>query len=123
MFPEFTACSEFPRADHPGTVTFIGPDGEERVEQAAHLPDWLKFAPGQDGTPVPVVKVVRLAGDRAAGLRSYGADGQLLWVGLSVSPAPQTSTRVDTPAPRRKPVNRLAHLRPAKPASQHTGWF
>jgi hypothetical protein len=122
MFPEFTARTEFPRSTHPGTVTFVGPDGEERVEKAEHLPDWLKFAPGTDGTPVPVVKVVRLAGDRAASLRSYGVDGQLLWVGLSVPPA-QSVTRLDPPVPAHRPTNRLAFRRPSKPVAQTTGWF
>lgn len=122
MFPEFAAATEFPRAFHPGTVTFVGPDGAERVEKAEHIPDWLKYAPGTDGQPVPVVKVVRLAGDRASSLRSYGVDGQLLWVGLSVPPAPQT-TRTDAPQTARRPINRLASLRPSKPLAQTTGWF
>src|SRR5262249_22292624 len=41
-------------SSHPGTVTFVGIDGTERTESAAQLPDWLKFAPGADGSPVPV---------------------------------------------------------------------
>jgi hypothetical protein len=121
MFPEFTAATEFPRTTHPGTVTFIGPDGSERVEKAEHLPDWLKFAPGADGAPVPVVKVVRLAGDRSASLRSYAADGSLVWVGLTVPPAPSVA-RVDRTPVAPRPTSR-AGFRRAKPVAETTGWF
>lgn len=117
MFPEFTARTEFPRPAHPGTVTFVGPDGVARVEKAEHLPDWLKFAPAADGTPVPVVKVVRLAGDRSASIRSFGADGRLLWVGLTVPPAPlqHKSDPVTTP--------RIVTREPARADAEPTGWF
>lgn len=120
MFPEFPASTDFPRTAHPGTVTFVGPDGSERVEQADHLPDWLKFAPDAAGRPVPVVKVVRLAGDRSAGLRSYGADGSLLWVGLTVPPAPgkkaEPSAATQRPAARRVVQHRVR-------TAEATGWF
>ena len=33
-----------------------------------------------------MVRVVRLKTDRGTALRSYAADGRLLWVGLTVSP-------------------------------------
>ena len=36
--------------------------------------------------PDSVVRVVRLKTDRGTALRSYAADGRLLWVGLTVSP-------------------------------------
>ena len=123
MFPEFTARTEFPRFAHPGTVTFVGTDGVERVELADHLPDWLKFAPGEDGDAVPVVRVVRVAGDRGYSIRSFGTDGRLLWVGLAVSAAaPMQPAQSEHP----RPTPRLAHLRQTRTpalAAEPTGWF
>lgn len=106
MFPEFFARTEFPRIAHPGTVTFVGTDGAEHAEPADQIPDWLKFAPGSDGLPVPVVRVVRVSNGSGFGLRSYGPDGRLLWVTL-----PATAAPVEV-APRR-PARELAT----------TGWF
>jgi hypothetical protein len=112
MFPEFTARTEFPRNAHPGTVTFVGPDGLVREESAEQIPDWLKFAPGADGRPVPVVRVVRLSGPAGYSLRSYGADGRLLWVTLPVPPAPLS-------APSAPPVT----AEPALATAGASGWF
>ena len=117
MFPEFNAQTHFARPAHPGTVTFVGPDGVARVEKAEYIPDWLKFAPAADGTPIPVVKVVRLAGDRSASIRSFGADGRLLWVGLTVPPAPLAHTRESATTPR------IATHESARVHAEPTGWF
>jgi hypothetical protein len=109
MFPEFPPATRFPRSAHPGTVTFVGPDGTQRTENAANLPDWLKFVPDAGGSPVPVVRVVRVANNGSHSLRSYGPDGRLLWVGVMVPQAVEpvrTRTGTDRPA--------------AQPA---TGWF
>ena len=124
MFPEFSARTEFPRTSHPGTVTFVGTDGTQRVEPADHIPDWLKFAPGPDGTPVPVVRVVRLQTDRGYSLRSYGADGHLLWVGLTVASTPPAQTlQLD----QSSAVTRAPQLRqppaPRPLANEPSGWF
>ena len=35
MFAEFT--------NHPGTITFVAPDGTETEQAVDTLPDWLKF--------------------------------------------------------------------------------
>lgn len=108
MFPEHAARPSPPRPAHPGAVTFVAADGSERAEPADQLPDWLKFAPGADGTPVPVVRVVRTA----AGLRSYGPGGLLLSVTLpAVAPAVPS-----VPAG-------LAARRPAREPVAATGWF
>lgn len=131
MLPEFTVRTEFPRAAHPGVVIFVGPDGSERTELADHIPDWLKFAPGADGAPIPVVRVVRLQSESGYSLRSYGADGRLLWVGLMVPPAPsaisEQSEELPT-VPRVAPSHQVStprfssSSRPAL-AAQTTGWF
>lgn len=83
MFPTFASPA---RPSHPGVVTFVGTDGVERPEPADRLPEWVAFAPDAAGGAVPVVRVVRLKTDRGTALRSYAADGRLLWVGLTVSP-------------------------------------
>jgi hypothetical protein len=85
MFAEFTHPA---RPIHPGMVSFVGPDGVERAERADHLPEWLAYAPDADGRAVPVVRVVRLNTDRGIAMRSYAADGRLLWVGMTVTAAP-----------------------------------
>lgn len=71
-------------ATHPGTITFIAPDGSETVQQADTMPDWLKFVNGRDGRPVPVVLIARVRAGSAFTLRSYGADGRL----LAITPVP-----------------------------------
>jgi FAD/FMN-containing dehydrogenase len=119
MFPEFTARTEFPRAAHPGTVTFVGTDGGERVERADSLPDWLKFAPTPDGRLTPVVRVVRVADAHGVCLRSYGADGRLVWVTRSVPPTPPV--RLAQPA---EPSSVLAAAWDRAPVTaEPTGWF
>ena len=80
MFTEF--------ADHPGTVTFVAPDGSEKVERADQMPDWVKFVPDADGRAIPVVKIARVRGEAGFNLRSYGPDGRLLSVTLSAVSAP-----------------------------------
>ena len=105
MFPEFATPA---RPIHPGVVVFVGTDGVERAEPADRLPEWLAYAPDADGRAVPVVRVVRLKTDRGTGLRSYAADGRLLWVGLTVTTAPTEFVTTPRPAaPRvveREPV-------------------
>ena len=79
MFPELSSAAYSSRQNHPGTVTFVDTDGTERPEPADQIPDWLKFAPGADGAAVPVVRIARVPGTRGYNLRSFGADGKLLW--------------------------------------------
>jgi hypothetical protein len=116
MFPEFTPRTNFMRSAHPGTVTFVGTDGTQRTEPAEHLPDWLKFVPDASGEPVPVVRVVRLGNERNYTIRSYGADGRLLWVGVMVQ-QPVEPVRVDPEVARR------AAARMTTTAQEPTGWF
>lgn len=113
------------RTVHPGTVTFVGADGADRVEAADHVPDWIKFAPGADGAAVPVVRVVRLRTDRGYSLRSYGADGRLLWVALTVPPAPGPAAAPPARpvAPRPAAADRSAAWDRAPFATGPTGWF
>ena len=80
MFTEF--------ANHPGTVTFVGPDGSEKVERADQMPDWVKFVQDADGRAIPVVKIARVRADAGFNLRSYGPDGRLLSVTLTAVAAP-----------------------------------
>jgi len=122
MFPELAPPSFAARPNHPGTVTFVEADGTERTEPADQIPDWLKFAPGPDGAPVPVVRIARVPGTRGYNLRSFGADGKLLWVTLMVPSVPPVVTEppYTTPAPARTPLRRA---RAAAPAAEPTGWF
>ena len=127
MFPEFASFPQTTRTIHPGTITFVGTDGRQRVELAEHLPDWLKFAPGPDGALVPVVRVVRLQSEQGYSLRSYSAEGRLLWVGLMVPTAPP-SDPISPFTGRPVPPRQSTHDRPAAwdraPfASGSTGWF
>lgn len=96
MFADLTA-----RPTHPGVVTFVGTDGVERTEPADRLPEWVAYAPAADGNAVPVVRVVRLKTDHGTALRSYAADGRLLWVGLTVADGFVTTPR---PTAGRAPV-------------------
>ncbi|HVL12309.1 MAG TPA: hypothetical protein VM529_07075 [Gemmata sp.] len=75
-------------ANHPGQVTVVGPDGAETVESAAKLPDWVKFARGPHGEPVPVVLIARVRTGRGFTLRSYGSGGKLLAVAASPDGSP-----------------------------------
>ena len=122
MFPEFSAPTSAARPAHPGTVTFVDTDGTERTQPADEIPDWLKFAPGADGSPVPVVRIARVPGTRGSNLRSFGADGKLLWVTLMVpsNPPVVTEPTYATPSAIHHPPRR----RPAPtPAAEPTGWF
>jgi hypothetical protein len=100
MFPEHVNPA---RPAHPGVVTFVGTDGVERTEPADRLPEWLAYAPDAGGDAVPVVRVVRLKTDRGTALRSYSADGRLLWVGLTV-PTPDAIVPAPRPAAHPAPV-------------------
>lgn len=111
MFPDFTNPA---RPTHPGVVTFVGTDGVERTEPADRLPEWVAYAPSADGSAVPVVRVARLKTDGGTTLRSYAADGRLLWVGLTVA-APPADPFVTTPRP--------APARPAAADPAPAGWF
>lgn len=86
-------------ATHPGRVTVVGPDGTETVQPADNFPDWLKFARGRDGSPVPVVLIARVRTGGGYTLRSYGADGRL----LAVATSPDGT--------------------PPRPAAETSGWF
>ncbi len=93
MFPELTSpTNQSSQAAHPGSVTFVNPDGSETVEPADALPDWVKFARGPLGRQTPVVLVARVRGGSGFLLRSYGTDGRLL--AITASPA-----GTDVPAP------------------------
>jgi hypothetical protein len=101
-------------------VTFVDTDGTERHEPADRIPDWLKFAPGSDGAAVPVVRIARVPGTRGCNLRSFGADGKLLWVTLMVPSVPPVVTEppYTTPSAIHHPPRRAA-----APAAEPTGWF
>lgn len=104
MSPEFAARPYPPQPAHPGTVTFVGPDGRPQAEPADRLPDWVKFVAGPDGAAVPVVRVERVDAAHGHSVRSYAADGRLVGVMVPVTPAPRTA--FDRPA-----------------AAEPTGWF
>lgn len=123
MFPEFAARADYARPAHPGTVTFVGTDGQERVEAAESIPEWLKFAPGPDGSPLAVVRVVRLLSDRGYSLRSYGAAGQLLWVGLTVPSGPPAAVAEPVTTPRATPTFPTPRATSSPYAAASTGWF
>ena len=105
MLPELAAHPDLTKTPHPGTVTFVGPDGRPQAEPADRLPDWVKFAAGPDGSAVPVVRVERVDAAHGHCVRSYAADGRLVGVMVPV-----------TPAPRPIPADR-------RPAAEPTGWF
>ncbi|MBX9579676.1 MAG: hypothetical protein K2X87_05145 [Gemmataceae bacterium] len=107
MLPEFAGRTDPTQTPHPGTVTFVGPDGRPQTEPADRLPDWVKFAPGPDGAAVPVVRVVRVDAAHGHSVRSYSADGRLVGVMVPVT---------DTPPPRAVTLDRA-------PAAEPTGWF
>lgn len=105
MVPNFPA--------HPGLVTFVGEDAIERTEPAEALPVWLKFATAADGSLVPVVRIVRVNGERGFALRSYGPNGRLIAVTLPVPTTP--------PQPSELPTR--MNVRSAEPAGAVSGWF
>ena len=74
--------------NHPGQVTVIEPDGSEKVELAASLPEWVKFARGPHGDQVPVVLIARIRSGGGFTLRSYGLDGRLLAIATSPDGSP-----------------------------------
>ena len=104
MLPESAGRSDRTQTPHPGTVTFVGPDGPPRTEPADRLPDWVKFMAGPDGAAVPVVRVERVDAAHGHSVRSYAADGRLVGVMVPVTLAPRAVA---------------ASPRPAEP----TGWF
>ena len=131
MFPEMAFSTASSRIPHPGTVTFVGSDGMQRTELAEHIPDWIKFAPGPDGSLVPVVRVVRYASERGYTLRSYSEDGRLLWVGMMVPPVAPTQPPMSA-EPKVSPRSAPTPMAVEDPqtawdrapfASQPTGWF
>jgi hypothetical protein len=66
--------------EHPGTVEYVdGVTGKIlHVADAADVDDAIGFAPGADGTPQPVTRIViTTVGDRRE-VRQLGADGALL---------------------------------------------
>lgn len=66
--------------EHPGTVEYVdGVTGKIlHVADAADVDDAIGFAPGADGRPQPVTRIViTTVGDRRE-VRQLGADGALL---------------------------------------------
>ena len=66
--------------EHPGKVEYVdGLTGKVvHVAEAADVDDAIGFAPGADGTPQPVTRIViTTMGDRRE-VRQLGADGTLL---------------------------------------------
>jgi hypothetical protein len=111
MFPSPTT--------HPGTVTFVGFDGTEKIGTVDELPEWLRFGAGPDGRPVPVVRVARWPNEQGFTLRGYAASGRLLWVTLMVPPAPTFESEPVLATPRSQEPRRAA----CQAAPEPTGWF
>jgi hypothetical protein len=66
--------------EHPGTVEYVdGMTGKiVHVAHAADVDEAISFAPGSDGTPQPVTRIViTTVGDQRE-VRQMGADGSLL---------------------------------------------
>jgi hypothetical protein len=62
---------------HPGTIVFVE-GAKETVEQAASVPESIRFAPDAKGKLAPVVRVVALTIGDMRTIKEYGADGALL---------------------------------------------
>ena len=65
---------------HPGTVTFYDANTEKvlKTAQASELPESVRFAPGPNGTKIPVVKIVYTTTGNHRFVREYGTEGQVL---------------------------------------------
>jgi hypothetical protein len=65
---------------HPGTITFYDANTDTvlKTAKAADVPESLRFAPGPDGTKIPVVKVVYTTTGERRFVREYGTEGQML---------------------------------------------
>jgi hypothetical protein len=68
-----------PPPQHPGTIVYVDADtGEERISPISEVPEAFRFAPGQDGRMVPIVRVVaRVAGDQRT-IQELGPEGEIL---------------------------------------------
>jgi hypothetical protein len=66
--------------EHPGTIEYVdGATGEvTRTEAAADVPEAIRYAPGADGKPRPVVRITILTVGPRREIRQFGADGELL---------------------------------------------
>ena len=66
--------------EHPGTVEYVdGLTGKILyVADAADVDDAIRFAPGADGTPQPVTRIVITTVGERREVRQLGADGTLL---------------------------------------------
>lgn len=66
--------------EHPGTVEYVdGLTGKILyVANAADVDDAIGFAPGADGTPQPVTRIVITTVGERREVRQLGADGTLL---------------------------------------------
>ncbi len=66
------------RTAHPGTITFVDPDGGSRERSVSDVPETIAWSTGPDGTATPVTRVVASMRGEQRLIRSYGADGALL---------------------------------------------
>lgn len=66
--------------EHPGTVEYVdGATGEvTRRLPAEDVPESIRYAPGPDGRPRPVVRITVLTVGPRREIRQFGADGELL---------------------------------------------
>lgn len=64
--------------EHPGTIEFVDGDTNEITEEdAANVPESLRFAETDEGL-VPVVRVVARTAGKQRFIREYGPGGELL---------------------------------------------
>ncbi len=66
--------------EHPGEIEYVdGATGEVTCRVPADdVPEQIRFAPGPDGAPRPVVRITVLTlGDRRE-IRQFGPEGELL---------------------------------------------
>ncbi|MES2642656.1 MAG: hypothetical protein V4850_24445 [Myxococcota bacterium] len=63
---------------HPGTVTFLDPDGSTREQNAADLPPTIAWYTAADGTRTPCVRVEASRRGTALEIKRFAADGALL---------------------------------------------
>ena len=66
--------------EHPGTVEYVdGASGEvTRRVPAGDVPEAIRYAPGPDGQPQPVARIVVLTVGERREIRQFAPDGTLL---------------------------------------------
>jgi hypothetical protein len=65
---------------HPGSIVYVDGNTSQVIatKKPSEVPEDLRFAPGPDGTKIPIVRVVAtVAGDQRT-IREYGPEGQVL---------------------------------------------